>query len=694
MSAVDVTDPEEGTKLRGLLDETAPPALPAEDASAAPDSTAPHQRGTPADVAARALHSIEPWVGRVLGNRYRLDQVLGAGGMGVVYKAEDLHVPGEFFAIKVLNAALRGHPELVRLLREEVRKTRVLNHPNIVGAYTVNSDADGDYMLMEYLEGKTLQRLLDEEFGRGVPLARAWPLITDICAALAYAHDHNVIHSDLKPSNVFVTTGGRAKLLDFGIARLARGPIRGFDPGAFGAATESYASCEMLEGGAPDVRDDVYALGCVVYEMLLGKPPFSRRSAVEARALGFKAPPLPTLSRRQNAALARALSFEREERTPSVEEFLSQMQPRSVLARHWPVFAGIAALALVAIVGLIFFVGRSRNGTEAPAPASAPPPPAVTESSLATARLLAQRAAALGVDQKEGLLKAGLRYLDDAQAALSHGRPAQAAPAITQAEGSLREAIRISPRVATVGSTPQEIEAALQLCRQETGDSPICVPASFADERARQVLLPAFRLDQMPASNAEFGEFAKQTGYMTAAEKSHGLYDAKATATLLANASWQTLAKELPADGDPADYPVRGIDYAAARAYCTWRGKRLPTEDEWEFVARGPGRQVFPWGNNPAEDPKARKLLAVASAPPTGAFGNRGLGGQVWEWADGADGKPILRGASYLVPPTFLQRLATRGSENPGHARVDTGLRCAKSLEAWPESAPGPGTAE
>src|SRR5215470_18485805 len=263
MAAVDshVTGPQEGTKLKALADETDPGAT----SPAGPGSTATSDltRLHDGDLPAADVHPIESGLGRVLGNRYRLEQVLGAGGMGVVYKAADLHVPGEYFAIKVLNAALQGHPELVKALREEVRKTRVLSHPNIVGAYTVNSDGDGDYMLMEYLEGKTLQRLLDEEFGRGIPFARAWPLITDICAALAYAHDHNVIHSDLKPSNVFVTTGGRAKLLDFGIARVARGPIRGFDPGAFGAMTESYASCEMLEGGEPDVRDDVYALGCV-----------------------------------------------------------------------------------------------------------------------------------------------------------------------------------------------------------------------------------------------------------------------------------------------------------------------------------------------------------------------------------------------------------------------------------------------
>jgi hypothetical protein len=185
-------------------------------------------------------------IGRLLGHRYRLERELGAGGMGTVYLASDTEVPGESFAVKVLKPEIREYPESLALLREEVRKTRSLQHPNIVGVYSLNSDHGDVYMLMEYLEGKTLATLLEEDFGRGMPMDRAWPLIQDFCAALAYAHDHNVIHSDLKPANVFITTSGRAKLLDFGIARAARGRRSSVDPAAFGALTPAYASCEML----------------------------------------------------------------------------------------------------------------------------------------------------------------------------------------------------------------------------------------------------------------------------------------------------------------------------------------------------------------------------------------------------------------------------------------------------------------
>jgi len=701
MSAVDAPalDPED-------LESTRVPRQPCDtpltdthgDAAPTPDpdlTRQPHVPPVSSDASAVGVClPPEPYVGRVLSKRYRLEQLLGAGGMGVVYRAADLQVPGEFFAIKVLKSKLQAHPELVRALREEVRKTRGLSHPNIVGAYSVSSDADGDYMLMEYLEGETLQKLLDEEFGRGIPFPRAWPFLMDICAALAYAHDHNVIHSDLKPSNVFVTTSGKVKLLDFGIARVARGPIRGFDAGAWGAATESYASCELLEGGTPDARDDVYALGCVVYEMLSGRHPFGRRSAIQARDLRLEPAPLTSLSRRQNAALARALRFERDERTASVEAFQSQIRPAT--GRLWPGILAVAAASVIAIAG-VALLGRGKLAIPtAPVATSTGAPSPRLNSTLVATQSLGQTAAALGVDPEDPLLKAGLSALADAQARFRAGQQADAQPYLEQAQGSLREAIRLSPRVTTVGSTPAEIERALRLCQEETSDSADCTAASFADERARRVVLRPFRLDVAPVTASEFAAFARDTGYVTAAEKSNVLYAAAEKPSIVPGASWRTLRAEgLPADADPGDFPVRGIDYAAAKAYCTWRGKRLPSEDEWEFAARGPGRKIFPWGDRAEDAPaaQARRLWPVAQEPATGFFGGRGLGGAVWEWTEGAaDLRPILRGPSYLVNLTFYKRLATRERENAMQARVDTGVRCALSTDAWPDVSVGPAT--
>jgi TolB-like protein/predicted Ser/Thr protein kinase len=289
--------------------------------------------------------------GELLGGRYRIERQLGEGGMGVVYLVADEQVEGEKFATKVLKEAL--HPETLELLREEVRKTRKLSHPNIVDVHSVNVDGQKLYVLMEYLEGKSLDALLNEEFGRGMSFSHAWPMIEDVGRGLGNAHDHNVIHSDLKPANVFVTTSGRTKLLDFGIARVSRGPLLHARSGPR-ALTPAYASCEMLEGEEADPRDDIYSFACVIYEMLCGKRPFGELDALRARDAGLRVPPLAALSRGQNAALARALAFHRGARTATVEALLAGLAAESSPGSRPALHLGVGVMALVAVAGLTY----------------------------------------------------------------------------------------------------------------------------------------------------------------------------------------------------------------------------------------------------------------------------------------------------------------------------------------------------
>jgi TolB-like protein/predicted Ser/Thr protein kinase len=291
-------------------------------------------------------------VGHLLGGRYRIERELGEGGMGVVYLAADEQVPGERFAIKVLKEEFQ--PENLTVLREEVRKTRKLSHPNIVDVHSVNVDGQSLYVLMEYLEGKSLDKLLDEEFGRGLSFSHAWPIIEDVGAALGNAHDHNVIHSDLKPANVFLTTSGRTKLLDFGIARVSRGPLLQARSGPR-ALTPAYASCELLEGKEADRRDDVYSFACVIYEMLCGERPFGELTAREAREDAAQMPPLEGLSREQNAVLAQALAFDREARTGTVEALLAGLAAHTAPPARPVAQLGAAILAVIAAAGLSYF---------------------------------------------------------------------------------------------------------------------------------------------------------------------------------------------------------------------------------------------------------------------------------------------------------------------------------------------------
>lgn len=271
----------------------------------------------------------------VLKGRFVLEELLGAGGMGVVYKAKDLlkieaQDRDPYVAIKVLIDEFKAHPEAFIALQRESRKTQRIAHPNIVTVYDFDRDGDTVFMTMEYLDGKPLDKLIAQYRSVGLPHDEVVKIIEGMCAALIYAHAQNIIHSDFKPGNIFVSNKGIAKVIDFGIARaVAKVEHREesvddrtvFDAGNLGALTPAYASLEMLEGKNPDVRDDIYALGCIAYELFTGAHPFNRVHADEAKRQKLKVKKIPGLSRRKMQAIEHALAFERENRTQSVEVF-------------------------------------------------------------------------------------------------------------------------------------------------------------------------------------------------------------------------------------------------------------------------------------------------------------------------------------------------------------------------------------
>jgi serine/threonine protein kinase len=297
--------------------------------------------------------------GDVLSNRYRVERKLGEGGMGIVFLAADVEDKNRQFAVKVLKSDFRRDPTMIRLLEDEVDKGRRLTHPNVVAVYLLMRHQTVVYILMQYLEGKTLEQLLTDDFARGMPWNRAEPLIQGLGAGLAYAHDNGVIHSDIKPANVFITTAGLPKMLDFGIARAVRGIRTALGSGEVHALTESYASYEMLENQKPDIRDDIYSFACVIYEMLTGRHPFDGDSASHAHGLKLRPKPVPSLSKSQNRALERALAFQREDRTASVEELLTGLKPRAGKDKWRPAWIIPVTLA-VPLVPLAGWLLRSQ----------------------------------------------------------------------------------------------------------------------------------------------------------------------------------------------------------------------------------------------------------------------------------------------------------------------------------------------
>lgn len=377
----------------------------------------------------------EPVEGVTLKGRYYLERKIGQGGMGIVFRARDMEGERlgseELLAIKVLTSEFRSHPDALKALHEEVRKSRTLAHPNIVSVYTFDRDGQNVFMAMEYLEGKSVAALIDEDYARGMPFSSAWPIIEGMGKALAYAHDRGIVHSDFKPSNVFVTVGGKAKVIDFGIARAARGTQQGrFDAAVLGAMTPGYASCEMLEDQAPDPRDDVFALGCVIYELLSGRHPFNKRPATEARDSGMTYRPIETLTRRQNKALARALAFSREERTPSVESLLHELQAGARSLPRAPLIAA-GAVAAVAVLAAGGWWLATREGTDADE--------AFVESLL---QPTAQMSDEYDPDLVQTLFELAEGYLEDARRQYN---PEILSEGVSSAYGSYRNILELDP---------------------------------------------------------------------------------------------------------------------------------------------------------------------------------------------------------------------------------------------------------
>lgn len=297
----------------------------------------------------------------ILNKRFVLESVVGVGGMGTVYVAKDLRKieaddPNPKVAVKVLNDTFKNHPNAFVTLQREASRSHTLSHPNIVTVHDFDRDGDVIFMTMEFLEGEPLDDLI-RQHPKGLPVAKALPLIKGICDALLHAHTKGFIHSDLKPGNVFVTKDGEAKILDFGIARSVSHQANDFDAGSLGALTPAYATLEMFEGKEPSPSDDIYALGIIVYQLLAGQHPYQGLSIQEAKAKQHKPVKLAELNKDQWRALEQTLAFDKAERTEAIEDFYKAF----TFTKRFPFFKVTTALLLAGLIGGVAWVSTHTN---------------------------------------------------------------------------------------------------------------------------------------------------------------------------------------------------------------------------------------------------------------------------------------------------------------------------------------------
>ena len=212
---------------------------------------------------------------RLLSDRYELGDTLGYGGMSEVHRGLDTRL-GRDVAVKVLRADLARDPQFQLRFRREAQNAAALNHPAIVAVYDtgeVQSDFGPlPYIVMEYVDGHTLREIVKTQ--GPMSQQRVIEVMADVCAALDFSHKHGIIHRDVKPANIMINRSGAVKVMDFGIAR-ALGEGQNMTQTAAVIGTAQYLSPEQARGEAVDARSDVYAAGCVLFELLTGEPPFT-----------------------------------------------------------------------------------------------------------------------------------------------------------------------------------------------------------------------------------------------------------------------------------------------------------------------------------------------------------------------------------------------------------------------------------
>lgn len=639
-------------------------------------------RATPDGAAQDEVH--DQLKGRVIDGRYRIDSLIGIGGMGSVYRATRVLI-GDDVAIKILHTERVADPQAAERFRREAQAAARLKHPNAVSIYDFGISSDGlQYLVMELVEGDSLRQLI-KQHGVVEP-AIAAEITAQTCAALDEAHRQQIVHRDVKPDNIIVNPsphGLRVKVLDFGIAKLRDDAASHLTQTGSVMGTPHYMSPEQCLGEELDARADIYSMGIVLYEMLCGRVPFNSpvSTAVVVQHVNQPPPPLRSfntgISPQLEATVFHALQKQREARPPSAGAFaralLAAVQTTGALPASAPGFSSfsqpISALASQPSQD-------SFHPVHTPSAVTDMPPTVHLSAAQASGATLSVRSTAptgaVGATRGNSKLflalggaALGLLLIATVGALLIwqlNSRKTSDAPA--GATGSRP--------VPPTGMT--YVPGGEFVMGSNTGDP--------LERPSHTVTVKPFFIDVYEVTRQDYAKFVRETGHPAPPGWTNGNY---------------------PAGTDR--WPATGVSWADANAYARWAGKRLPTEEEWEFAARGADGRRYPWGN----DWKASAANAAATAytrvDEVGArtegvspFGAYDMVGNAWEWTasdlsaysgqlpttlpSGASvirGK-VIRGGCYLSNAEQATATFRRGWPPSGETYTDTGFRCVKDV--------------
>ena len=633
----------------------------------------------------------------VIAGKLRLLRPLGHGGMGVVWAARHLALETDV-AVKLIRPerAAEG-PALLARFEREARATARIAHPHVVKVMDYGAVDGVPYIVMELLRGFSLAELLER--GGRLSFATARSLVEQIGGALESAHEHGVVHRDIKPHNVFITEGSKGyplfvKVLDFGVAKMVGNAET---PAASPALTETgvvigsapYMSPEQLEGSKDlDLRSDLWSLAIIVYEALTGERPFQGGSLVTVGAAVLRGRYRPVSELRPNLPpeiddwFAKALCLDPDGRFQSAREMVDAFTaleiPRSEAGsaaddtdpgeRHAPADgAGSEAFASTLVAP------GTAPVTEAGATVGHAPLAKKTEERSPRRRWLP-----IGIAAGLTAIAAGVGLSIPARTNGLRGCP----PGMALIEGTT-----------------------FQMGSPEGGETP-------SDESpVHDVAVGSFCLDVAEVTVKEYN-MCKSCERPATTVEIEGL-------TPNARTFWSQFCN----GPEAADQPINCVDWHQAKAYCAAAGKRLPTEPEWELAARGKETRTYPWGQTP---PSGQRLNACGSecsrmlterfekvgkgpwpgmhadddSAPSTAPGGRypagatpagvlDLAGNVWEWTeshycpygkdDCEDSRRVLRGGGWDTVDSQFVRAAHRRPSAPTARGWSIGFRCARS---------------
>jgi dienelactone hydrolase/predicted Ser/Thr protein kinase len=659
-----------------------------------------------------------PLIGRTLGH-YEIVEKLGEGGMGAVYKAQDVHLD-RAVAIKVLPGGSIATPEQKRRFAREAKAASALNHPNIVTVYDIDV-ADGvDFIAMEYVAGQTLAETIPTG---GMEPAKAIKFAAEIADALAAAHQAGIVHRDLKPSNIMVSEHGRIKVLDFGLAKLVM-PASGDDltksvslETRYGAilGTLSYMSPEQAEGKPVDQRTDVFSFGVVLYEMLTGVQPFRRGSTPGTIAAILRDDPPALDPARVPAALRqvveRALQKDPDARYASGAALASALVVASATgtARATPPRRGLVAAVAAAVVvtagfgGWMFYKQHRIDQAR-------------TEGLPEITRLLAQDK---GLEAFDLAQQVGKLIPDDPEFQQAWAEAGPRPVVQTEPEGAeiyIRELgagdkpwrhvgtspIRNTPlprgyflwkavkpgfaETTSAAPTWYSIVAVRLAPEGQVPEGMVLVPA--ADSLGGAIGIAAvdgprdpYFIDRYEVTNRQFKEFVDKGGYekreywTTPFEK-----DGKPVTWEAAMAAFtDTTGRPGPSTWEGGtyaagrdDFPVTGVSWYEAAAYGAFKGKSLPTLSHWYVAADIRLTSLLV----PPANFSGKGLASVGSYQSVGPYGTYDMAGNAAEWAwNQADGAArFVLGGSWSSPTYQFNQ---PDAKPPFDRGAVNGFRCA-----------------